>query len=68
MEDKEEEIRNNTSKYYLIKVKTNKGVDTFIVDKEFYFRFELYTKDNIRIFMSKEYRKASKARFIKDKR
>ena len=53
MEDKEEEIQNYTSKYDLIKVKTNKEVDAFIVDKEFYFRFELQTKDNIRIFRSK---------------
>ena len=60
MEDKEEKIKNNTSKYELIKVKTNKGVDAFIVDKEFFFRFELQTKDNIRIFRCKEYRKASK--------
>ena len=60
MEDKEEEIQNNTSKYDLIKVKTNKGEDAFIVDKEFYFRFEMQTKDNIRIFRCKEYRKASK--------
>ena len=36
MEDKKEEIKNNTSKYELIKVKTNKGVDAFIVDKEFF--------------------------------
>ena len=60
MEDKEEEIQNNTSKYDLIKVKAIKGVDAFIVDKEFYFRFEMQTKDNIRIFKCKEYRKASK--------
>ena len=60
MEDKEEEIKNNTINYKLIKVKTNKGVDAFIVDKEFFFRFELQTKDNIRIFRCKEYRKASK--------
>ena len=53
MEDKEEEIQNYTSKYDLIKVKTNKGVDAFIVDKEFFFRFELQTKDNIRMFRSK---------------
>ena len=55
MEDKEEEIQNNTSKYDLIEVKTNKGVDAFIVDKEFYFRFERKTKDNIKIFRCKEY-------------
>ena len=60
MEDKEEEIQNNTINYELIKVKTNKGVDTFIVDKEFYFRFEMQAKDNIRIFWCKEFRKASK--------
>jgi hypothetical protein len=54
MEDKEEEIQNNTSKYDLIKVKTNKGEDAFIVDKEFYFRFEMQAKDNIRIFRCKE--------------
>ena len=60
MEDKEEKIKNNTSKYELIKVKTNKRVDAFIVNKEFFFKFELQTKDNIRIFRCKEYRKASK--------
>ena len=60
MELKEEEIQNNTSQYNLIKVKSNKGVDAFIVDKEFYFRFELPAKNNIRIFRCKEYRKASK--------
>ena len=60
MEDKEEEIQNNTSKYDLIKVKTNKEVYAFIVDKEFYFRFEPQAKDYIRIFRCKEYRKASK--------
>lgn len=60
MEDKEEEIQNYTSKYDLIKVKTNKEVDAFIVDKEFYFIFELQTKENIRIFRFKEYRKESK--------
>ena len=60
MEDKEEEIQNYTSKYDLIKVKTNKEVYAFIVDKEFYFIFELQTKDNIRIFRLKEYRKVSK--------
>ena len=64
MEDKKEEIQNNTSKYHLIKVKTNKGVDAFIVDKEFdkefYLRFELQIKDNIMIFICKEYKKASK--------
>ena len=64
MEDKEEEIQNNTSKYDLIKVKINKGVDGFIVDKEFYFRFEMQTKDNIRIFKCKENRKASKCTAI----
>ena len=53
MEDKEEEIQNNKSKYDLIKVKTNKGVDAFIVDKEFYFRLELQTKDKLRIFRFK---------------
>ena len=46
MEDKEKGIQNNTSKYNLIKVKTNKGVDAFIINKEFYFRFELQTKNN----------------------
>ena len=60
MELKEEEIQNNTSQYNLIKVKSNKGVDAFIVDKEFYFRFELPAKNNIRICRCKEYRKASK--------
>ena len=33
MEGKEEEIQNNISEYDLIKVKINKGVDAFIVDK-----------------------------------
>ena len=54
MEDKEEENQNNISKYYLIKVKTNKGVDAFIIDKEFYFRFKLQTKDHIKILWCKE--------------
>ena len=35
MEDKEEEIQNNTSKYDLIEVKTNKGVDTFKLTRNF---------------------------------
>ena len=60
MEDKEDEFQNNGSNCELIKVQINKRVDAFIVDKEFFFGFEVQTKDNIKIFRCKEYRKVSK--------